>query len=95
MKILVSENTKVTISLGILIAMFVFLISLTVTAVGWKTKIEHRISALESHRIVMLENFENYNNDVEALMIRQLEQDALFAEIRTDLKWIRMVLETK
>ena len=43
----------------------------------------------------MLENFENYNNDVEALMIRQLEQDALFAEIRTDLKWIRMVLETK
>ena len=93
-KILVSENTKVTISLGILITVLVFLISMTIIATSWKTGMESRVSALEAHRSVMLDNFEEYHEDVDKLMIRQLEQDAIFAEIRTDLKWIRMVLET-
>lgn len=93
MKGTVSENTKVTISLGILVTMFIFLISLTITAVGWKVKLEDRVHALENHRLAMLIDFNDCRAEVLDVHDRQMEQDAIFAEIRTDLKWIRLVLE--
>ena len=93
MKRVVSENTKVTINLGILVTLLVFIISLTITAVGWKTKLESRVLALEHHRNAMMVDYSSCRDEVQRVHDRQLEQDAIFAEIRTDLKWIRVVME--
>ena len=93
MKISLTENTKVTISMVLLIAVLIFLITLTVTITGWKIGIESRVSALEGHVVQARERQDELHNDLGDVMVRQMQQDAIFAEIRTDLKWIRAALE--
>ena len=86
MRFAISENTKVTISLVILIAVLIFVIGVTITITGWKVDLESRVMVLE-------EKTSSTCEDVETLKSRQYEQDTIFAEILTDLKWIRAALE--
>ena len=88
MRFAISENTKVTISLVILIAVLVFVVGVTITITGWKVDLESRVMVLE-------EKTNSTCEDVTAIKSRQHEQDTIFAEILTDLKWIRAALETK
>jgi len=95
MKLKINENTKVTISLGLLVAMLIFLVTATVAATGWKTATESRIIALEGHNRQTRDDIDDMCAEMDVIRTRQYEQDAIFAEIRTDLKWIRAVMEDK
>lgn len=88
-----SENTKVTINLGLLVAVLVFLITATIAATDWKSGIEGRVSAVEVHTRAVRDEIKLEHEVMDDIIERQYEQDALFAEIRTDLKWIRAAME--
>ena len=92
MKVSLTENTKVTISIVLLVAVLIFLVTLTVTITGWKVGIESRVSALEGHVHQSRERQDLFHEEMGRVVTRQLQQDAIFAEIRTDLKWIRAAL---
>ena len=84
----VTEKTKVKISITILAGFIIFIIVTTFGASAWTSDIEHRIKT-NTKQITITQ-------EVQKEVLKQLiEQDGLFIEILTDLKWIRADLEER
>ena len=75
----INHNTKVTISLVILIPLLVFIAIATATAISWKASIDY--------------NTNKHKEDIKDIKKVQDESTGDIIEIKTDIKWIRKALE--
>jgi Na+/glutamate symporter len=81
---LISENAKVTITLGLVVSLVIG-IAVASFAVGRKVmSFDSRLAIVEEKSL-----------EHDAIRARLNNQDITLAEIRTDLKWIRTNLESK
>ena len=75
-----NKQIKISIALLLVLAGFVF------TGASWKTGIDDKVASLEQTTSEMC-------NAQQAMLKKQAVQDVRFAEIQTDLKWIRATME--
>ena len=81
-----TDKTRLTISIATLATLLLFIIASTFAATSWKSDIEHQVEN-NTEQIILI-------NDIQKELVeQQKEQDGLFIEIKTDLKWIRAKLE--
>lgn len=94
---LLSENTRVIVSISTLILVIGFAITATFTFTTWKTEAEQKTISLEK-QIVQIdkENREKHSdieNDIQLLKVVSAENKTNMIEIKTDIKWIRAYME--
>ena len=77
-----TEKMNFTINVTMMILLLGFLIA----GVTWKVNIENEVVD-NGHEIERIENIQK------GVVKEQIDQNVLFAEIRTDLKWIQSRLE--
>jgi len=80
------EKTKVTLTIATIIMVIMFFIATVYTGTTWKNEVDYKIGYNTNQSILLTDN----QGKIE---LKQIEQGALFAEIKTDLKWIRAALE--
>lgn len=87
---LISENAKVTITLGLVVALIGF-VAVSAFVVGRQLSLfESRMVAVERSYI----EHDQLRNDISTTKQALASQDVALAEIKTDLKWIRWKLES-
>lgn len=95
--VLLSENTRVIVSISTLIIVIGFAITATFTFTTWKTKTENSIAAIE----LDLDNAKEacvITNNSQDLKIEKLESATVdisvsVKAIETDVKWLRVYME--
>lgn len=80
------EKTKITLTIATIIMVILFFIATVYTGTTWKNEVDYKIGYNTNQSILLTDN----QGKIE---LKQIEQEALFAEIKTDLKWIRAALE--
>lgn len=83
---MMSLTQKTTLTINVII--LVSIIAAVIGAATWKSDIEHDIQNNTEH----IERVEAVQAEI---LKREVARDLLFAEIRTDLKWIRTDLEKR
>jgi cell division protein FtsL len=81
----ISEKTRITLSIATFIIMLIFIISSATAAVTWKNEIEHKI---ELNSI----QFDKLISSLDPLKNKINEHELFYAEIKTELKWIKDAL---
>ena len=82
----ISEKTKLTISFATIIILIGFIIASTAGTITWKNEIDN---CLDNQKIINEEMKIKQSSFDE----KQKQQDTIFVQIQTDLKWIRATLE--
>lgn len=94
--ILLSEKTRVSISIATLLFVLGFSITATFTFTTWKTRFESQLENVDEELTTeILERKiadEALLDDMESTMAVLLETQTNLAEIKTDLKWIKSFL---
>jgi hypothetical protein len=88
-KMIISENTKVTINMFMLISIVISIISFAFVFGRRFEKYESRMVAVEKS----YSEHSEIRSEVERTQETLASQEIALAEIRTDLKWIRAKLE--
>ena len=87
---LISENTKVTITLGLVMALIGF-VAVSAFVVGRQMEsFDGRMVAVEKSYV----EHTQLRDEIETTKASLASQDVALAEIKTDLKWIRWKLES-
>ena len=82
----ITEKTNFKISIATFVIVLIFIITTVYQTATWKTKMEYNVE--QNHtEILKIEEIQNL------VVLKQSQQNALFAEIKTDLRWIRAKLE--
>jgi len=81
-----TDKTKIILGVGKFIGLIIGIISLVLVFASWKSDIDYRITTNTEHIGIVEET-------VKEIAEQLIEQDGLFIEIKTDLKWIRAKLE--
>jgi len=82
----ITEKTNFKISIATFVTVLIFIVSTVYQTAVWKTEMEKNV---EQNHIEILKTEEIQN----LVVIKQSQQNAVFAEIKTDLRWIRAKLE--
>lgn len=82
----IAEDTKVTISLYLLGAIILFLVTATAAVISFKTHTEDRLAVIEV-------NCEDQEARLRQHDARFASQDVTLKKIETDVTWIRAILE--
>ena len=81
-----TDKTKIILGVGKFIGLIIGIISLVLVFASWKSDIDYRITTNTEHISIV--------EEIQKEVVEQLrEQDGLFIEIMTDLKWIRAKLQ--
>lgn len=95
--VLLSENTRVVISISTLIIVIGFAITGTFTFTTWKTKTESSIAAIELEideaKNVCATTNAAQDEEIQLLKVATVENQTNMVEIKTDIKWIRAYME--
>ena len=78
---MISEKTKLTLSIGTVVIILAFIVTSVVEAVTFKNTIETHITSASPA--------------IYELQQQQIRQDLLFMEMDTNIKWIRKHIEDK
>ena len=81
-----TDKTKIILGIGKFIGIIIGIVSLVLVFASWKSNIEHKVEN-NSEQIIL------NTDEIKIIVDQQHQQDGLFIEIITDLKWIRAKLE--
>ncbi len=81
-----TDKTKIILGIGKFIGLIIGIVSLVLVFASWKSNIEHKVED-NSEQIIL------NTDEIKIIVNQQHQQDGLFIEIITDLKWIRAKLE--
>ncbi len=81
-----TDKTKIILGIGKFIGLIIGIVSLVLVFASWKSNIEHKVEN-NSEQIIL------NTDEIKVIIEQQHQQDGLFIEILTDLKWIRANLE--
>ena len=81
-----TDKTKIILGIGKFIGIIIGIVSLVLVFASWKSNIEHKVEN-NSEQIIL------NTDEIKIIIDQQHQQDGLFIEILTDLKWIRANLE--
>lgn len=81
-----TDKTKIILGIGKFIGIIIGIVSLVLVFASWKSNIEHKVEN-NSEQIIL------NTEEIKIIVDQQHQQDGLFIEILTDLKWIRANLE--
>ena len=98
-EILVNEKTRVSLSIITFVVLVGSVVTGSFTVATWKTQQEAENARLETMIVnevqARIESDEDINEKLDEVMPMLLQTQTDMAEIKTDLKWIRAVLENK
>lgn len=77
-----TDKTKIILGIGKFIGIIIGIVSLVLVFASWKSNIEHKVEN-NSEQIIL------NTEEIKIIVDQQHQQDGLFIEILTDLKWIR------
>ena len=86
------EKKKFSISIGVFIIMFLFIISQTYNITAWKTQMEEQYVSMSDKYQELLDTNKKIQSDIRELDIRQNQQDVSTARIETKLDNIENLL---
>lgn len=96
-KVLLSENTRVIVSISTLIIVIGFAITVTFSFTTWKTESEQKTIALQKEltetKELIKETDDNQDKEIQLLKVATMENSTNMVEIKTDIKWIRAYME--
>jgi len=84
-----TKNTKVTLSLGILVTIGTILVSLTFSAARTYLKVDSHDTEFIEIKTTIDKNEENNHDKFHALQQENKKQTEVLTEIKTDIKWIK------
>lgn len=70
-----------------------FVVTSVITATTWKNNIDNQMTITSASIWRVDKNQQKIIEKQEGMITKQAEQEVLFIEIRTDLKWIRRSME--
>lgn len=95
--LLLSENSRVIVSISTLLLVIGFSITATFTFTTWKTEAEQKTISLEKKinqvQIEYKKEDEYIKDDIQILKVISEENKTDMVEIKTDIKWIRAYME--
>lgn len=95
--ILLDEKTRISINIVTLVSLISFVVTMTLLASKWTAKIDDNEAAIQVEREERMASDKDIAEEMSEIKKVQIQSDieakANFAEIKTDLKWIRAYME--